>query len=101
LGTPSALPGAKLALVESETEERLSDPYRRLAFRFLSLPYLDRQQIATYLQLTENTDEDLREPELSSAFLLRAKNSHRLRALWEQVDKVSGNVEDNPFLEGT
>ena len=73
---------------------------RRLAYRFLALPYHNRMQVAQQLALLRDEDQNVSDPELSRRFFQRAKESDKLAEFWRQVEEKHGAAatEANPFL---
>ncbi len=82
----------------NSTGGRLVNPARRLTYRFMSLPYQVRIEVAQGLRLIENEDSDLKDPQRYEAYFRRAKERKLLGRLWEEVERAHG-VEplDNPF----
>ena len=75
---------------------------RRLVYRFYSLPYDVRIEVAQGLHLIREDDEGLQGSELFNRLLRRAKDENMLSRLWEEVQKAHGDDShlDNPFGEG-
>ena len=83
----------------SPTKGRLVNPARRLTYRFMRLPYQMRIDIAQKLQLIENEDSDLKDPQRYEAYFRRAKDRRILANLWEAIERAHGDEPgDNPFL---
>lgn len=82
-------------------ESRLMNKARRLAYRFYSLPYDARIDVAQELHLFREEDEGLQDSELFNRLLLRAKEENLLIQLWDEVQKAHGDnlYSDNPFRE--
>ncbi len=74
---------------------------RRLAYRFYSLPYDARIDVAQGLHLFREDDEGLQDSELFNRLLLRAKQENLLGDLWDEVQKAHGDnlYSDNPFRD--
>ena len=75
------------------------DPIRKLAYLFLSLPYHKKLKIAVTLDLYDESDQNLSELQKSQLYFKRAKDSQKLKELW---DKTVSNTLDainlpNPF----
>jgi len=83
-------------------ESRLMNKARRLAYRFYSLPYDARIEVAQGLHLFREEDEGLQDSELFNRLLLRAKEENLLSQLWDDVQKAHGDnlYSDNPYREG-
>lgn len=75
------------------------DPYRRLVFRFATLPYLDQVRIVGELGLVDKTDQGLDESARLTAYFVRARERQQLAELWDAVEKAHPEVahEVNPF----
>jgi predicted phosphodiesterase len=74
------------------------DSARRLAYRFLTLPYHERMAIAIELQLVEETDQDLAGQRLFAELFRRARERHKLDVLWEEVERRHADTAtENPF----
>ena len=74
------------------------NPARRLTYRFLSLPYRKRLEIAQGLGLLREEDKGLRDSELFKRFFARAKEKEILEQLWDEVERRHGEkLEKNPF----
>lgn len=76
------------------------DPYRRLVYRFFSLPHLDQTRIVTVLGLVQPGDDMLDEAERVGLCFERARMANRLAELWDAVAKrhPDSGTEPNPFL---
>lgn len=78
---------------------RLVNPARRLTYRFMSLPYQRRIEVAQELKLIENEDSDLNDSQRYEAYFRRAKERGLLPKLWEAVELAHGvETRDNPFV---
>jgi predicted phosphodiesterase len=77
------------------------DPARRLTYRFLSLPYHIRLEVAQELGLLLDEDKDTSDPELFKRFFRRASEKGVLRQLWAAVERKHGpgDALPNPFVE--
>jgi len=75
------------------------NPARRLTYRFLSLPYDTRLEVARELRLIEDDDEGLQGIDLFKRFFKRAKEKQILGELWDAVEKrfKDGQSTENPF----
>lgn len=78
-------------------ESAMTDPLRRISYRYLSLPLLERLTIAEALGLFKSSDEAVHEPDRSVSFIERALEEKKLSALWDEVDAVASKREKNPF----
>ena len=78
----------------------LSAP-RRLAYRFLDLPYHVQIEIAQALNLLRDEDQGQPEAELFHRFFRRAADDGRLSDLWREVEKKypDGEPDKNPFTK--
>jgi hypothetical protein len=76
------------------------NPPRRLASRFLNLPYHVQIEIAKALNLWEATDEGQRDENLFRSFFRRATDRGILAKLWSEVEThhTDGEPHINPFL---
>lgn len=83
-------------------ESGLMNKARRLVYRFYSLPYDVRIEVAQGLHLIREDDEGLQGGELFNRLLRRAKDENMLSRLWEEVQRAHGDDLhlDNPFGEG-
>lgn len=71
---------------------------RRLAYRFLTLPYHERIATAIELQLFEESDQGLSDQRLFAEFFRRARERNSLGELWDAVERRHGNeATENPF----
>jgi hypothetical protein len=74
------------------------NPARKLIYRFLSLPYLVRLEIARNLDLIREEDAKLAERDLYPLYFARARENRKLEMLWNEVEKRHGSKEpENPF----
>lgn len=87
---------------EMTRESRLMNKARRLAYRFYSLPYDARIEVAQGLHLIREDDEGLQGSDLFNRLLRRAKEENMLSQLWDEVQKAHGDdlYSENPFREG-
>lgn len=77
-----------------------ADPHRQLAFRFLTLPLLDRLQSLKEAQLLEPGDDRRGVRDLYEVAFARARERHRLARLWDEVEHRHGVTQTrNPFRE--
>jgi len=76
------------------------NPNRILAYRFLSLPFHKRMQIAVTLELIEDNDNELSDRELFEAVFRRADRRFLLGALWDLTQKAHSDskYDKNPYL---
>lgn len=92
---------AETSILESEqgsTGGRLVNPARRLTYRFMSLPYQVRIEVAQKLQLIENEDSDVKDAQRYEAYFRRAKQRELVARLWEAVERAHGaEPTGNPF----
>jgi hypothetical protein len=98
---PTVEQAANTSILEAEassTRGRLVNPARRLTYRFMSLPYQVRVEVAQKLELIENEDSDLKDAQRYEAYFRRAKERKLLATLWETVERAHGaELDDNPF----
>ena len=75
------------------------NPKRRLAYRFLDLPYHVQMAIAEALGLLQDDDKSQPAAEQFRRFFKRATDSGKLPDLWEEVEKKhpDGEPDKNPF----
>ena len=75
------------------------NPARTLTYRFLSLPYVSRIEVAQVLGLLEDYDKGVRDGELFRRFFRRAKEKDILARLWNEVEvrHADGRYSENPF----
>ncbi|MDE1821254.1 MAG: hypothetical protein KGJ23_08720 [Euryarchaeota archaeon] len=66
------------------------DPYRRLHYRFLSLPFQKRLHIALGLGLLHDEDRDVDETQRGKRFMERAKEEGLLATLWDLTEACYG-----------
>ena len=92
---------SETSVLEAEvnsTGGRLVNPARKLTYRFMSLPYQVRIDVAQKLGLIENEDSDLKDAQRYEAYFRRAKERGILARLWEAVEQAHGaGTADNPF----
>lgn len=71
----------------------------KLSFRFLSLPFHKRMEVANELHLLEDSDSQIDPAELFRRLFRRAAERNELREFYNAVEKKhTGNLpEDNPF----
>lgn len=89
-----------LESAHSSAGGRLVNPARRLTYRFMTLPYQVRIEVAQKLGLIENEDGDLKDVQRYEAYLRRAKERKQLGSLWEAVERAHGAAAsgtENPF----
>jgi predicted phosphodiesterase len=84
-----------------KSKKHVDRPNRVLTYRFLTLPYVKRIQIAYDLGLFTDADRHLSDAELWVEIFQRARASHQLTALWEHVEKEHNDNRydsfENPF----
>ena len=74
------------------------DARRLLTYRFLTLPYAVRFEIAQSLNLLDEQDRGLSETETYRLWFKRAADGNQLPALWDAVDQKYGQDRTpNPF----
>ncbi len=93
------LPMGNNAHAESPRTDQVLDPGRRLAYRFLSLPYQRRLAIALRLALLEDEDSGVADAELYKRLFRRAREQGKLGELWTAVESEhSGDATAaNPY----
>ena len=79
------------------------NPSKRLAFRFLKLPYHTQLEIAKKLQFITNAATDLAREELIQTVFRAAREKNTVSDLWDLVEEKYGDVvqEINPFVRST
>lgn len=100
--SPHAGSEAPIAVSGGEVREsRLMNKARRLSYRFYSLPYDARIEVAQALHLIRDEDEGLQGSELLNRLLRRAKDENMLSKLWDAVQEAHGDglYTDNPYRE--
>lgn len=82
------------------TGGRLVNPARKLTYRFMSLPYQVRLEVAQSLSLIEDEDSDLQEAQRYETYFRRANERGLLEKLWETVERAHGSEpqSENPFV---
>ncbi len=85
--------------VDTTVGGSVMDPTRRLVYRFLTLPYRERLDVALKLKLLSDEDASVDETELYRRFFRRARTNNRLGDLWDEVElrHKSQGVVQNPF----
>jgi hypothetical protein len=75
------------------------DPVRRLAYRFIDLPYHNRVEIAKKLNLFRQDDQSIPDSEQFKHLFSQAKEIGRLPDLWKLVEEKygDGTGDRNPF----
>ena len=73
------------------------NPFRKLSYLFLSLPYHTKLQIAVDLGLISEDDKDSDEIKKAQAYLNRAKKDGKLLQLWDKINQVTPQKGQNPF----
>jgi hypothetical protein len=86
-------------LTQNPAEARMFSAPRRLAYRFMVLPYHEQIEIAQNLKLIEDEDKGVPETELFRRFFRRAADRGQLPDLWREVEKKhpDGRPNVNPF----
>lgn len=83
-----------------QVENREMDKARRLAYRFLTLPYHKQMEVAQKLALISDEDRGVSDDILFSRFFQRARDRGLLRELWTNVELGHNAPESpNPFGE--
>jgi predicted phosphodiesterase len=84
---------------DKENKLKINEPnnVKILAYRFMSLPYHVRLQIATNLKLQEDSDEDISDLEKTKAYFKRARERNIFKNLWLQINEQKGEKLQNPF----
>ena len=77
-------------------------PTKKLVYRFLTLPYVEKMSIARALDLVEESDimPDQTDLELYRLMLQRAQERAVLAPLWDAVERAHGDAPHavNPFI---
>ena len=93
---------AQTSILESEqgsTRGRLVNPARRLAYRFMTLPYERKIEVVQKLGLIKNEDSDMTDVQRYEAYFRRARQEKVLANLWEAVEAAHGDEpKNNPFI---
>jgi hypothetical protein len=94
-----SVPSEKAVLASGALDRRgLMDARRLLTYRFLTLSYPARFEVAQSLSLLDESDRGLSETETYRLWFKRAMDRNQLDALWEAVEKRHGAPsESNPF----
>jgi len=81
-------------------EGQIKNPGRRLTYRFLSLSYQSRLDIAQKLDLIRNEDEGIDDTERYSRIFGRAREEKKLERLWQAVEEAHGEPAKglNPYI---
>ena len=91
-------PDTSIFAEEDLGSEKLMNPARMLMYRFLTLPYVSKVEIATGLGLLSNDDAGIAEPELYLRYYSRAKDQGILAKFWDAVERAhGGQATRNPF----
>jgi predicted phosphodiesterase len=85
----------KIEKIDPKNPDRL----RRLTFMFFGLPYHKKVDVASNLQLIEDSDSGLSELKKSELYITRAIDKNILSELWDKIVEVQieKNTEPNPF----
>ena len=73
---------------------------RQLAYRFLTLPYHVRIEVATSLGLIKDEDKGVADRILFERFFFRASEGRELELLWREVEERHGGaatIDGNPY----
>lgn len=75
------------------------NPKRKLAYMYLSLPYHMQLEIATNLDLIEDTDKGLNDSEKIQNYFSRAFNREKQAEMWDLIKKMKPEIvtEINPY----
>jgi hypothetical protein len=86
-------------LTKDPVEARMLSAPRRLAYRFMVLPYHVQIEVAQNLKLIEDDDRGVSETELFRRFFRRAADRGQLPDLWREVESQhpDGTPDQNPF----
>jgi predicted phosphodiesterase len=86
-------------LTKDPAKVRMLSAPRRLAYRFMVLPYHVQMEIAQNLKLIGDEDRGLPETELFRHFFRRAADRGQLPDLWREVESrhPDGTPDKNPF----
>jgi hypothetical protein len=108
-GANPAAPVAREEIYKAEAENSpfvgsktaVSNPVRRLAYRFMQLPLSAQLEIAKSLTLFESEDESKPIDEQFGTFFRRAAEQGKLPDLWRRVEQRygDGEPEKNPFVK--
>jgi len=81
------------------SKKAMFNPSKRLAFRFMKLPYHTQTEIAKKLELATSDAPGLPQSELIKAVFRRAREKSTISVLWDLVEKSysEGAQEVNPF----
>jgi hypothetical protein len=107
--TATAAPSAREEIYQVEAENppfvgsktAVSNPVRRLAYRFMQLPSRVQREIAEALNLVRGDDASKPTDEQFAAYFGRAAQEGKLSDLWRRVEQQYGDGEPdkNPFLK--
>lgn len=103
VSAPPLIPAGPVASITYSptvaSEEVDMGPQRRLIYRFFSLPFHKRIEVAVRLGLLQDEDEGLEDNQLFERVLTRAESGHRLGDLWAEVEAQHGDAQGapNPF----
>ena len=87
---------------DDANKARLLSAPRRLAYRFMALPYHLRIEVAQSLKLLLDEDKGQSDTELFRRFFRRATERSDLAALWRETEirHSDGKPDENPFNQG-
>lgn len=76
--------------------------YRKFVYRFYTLAFNIRYNIALGLGLIRDEDAGLDDSGLFKNIFARAKKEDKLKLLWEKTEEAYGNYDfsENPFKKG-
>lgn len=107
--TPALTNSARNEIYAAEAENppfvgsrtAVSNPARRLAYRFMQLPSHVQREIAETLELVRPGDDTIPIDEQFTLFFRRAAEQAKLSRLWSRVEQQysDGEPEKNPFLK--
>lgn len=91
-----------LAMEEKKIEKidpKHPDRLRKITYMFLGLPYHKKVEVASVLQLIEDSDSGLSELKKSELYITRAISQDKLAVLWDKIVEMhpEKNNEPNPF----
>jgi predicted MPP superfamily phosphohydrolase len=95
----SELPMGNSVAAKDASTEQVLDPDRRLAYRFLILPYQKRIAVALSLGLLEDEDSAVADAELYKRLFRRAREQGKLEALWEavEIEHAGESAQPDPY----
>lgn len=99
-GEPLKIVSDPLSVIATDaTKGRMLSAPRRLAYRFMALPYHRRLEVAQALNLLSDEDRGVSDTELFRRFFRRAAERSQLAALWRETEArhPDSTSEENPF----